>query len=198
MLGQPPGPFATLVGQLVLIIVHRRRAAMNDPLLLLHLPQQFLEQQKRQLDLVGNIASADVAAGQEEFERQLFDFAFGQLGFGERGGSAGKNSLATGAASDGGRRCWRWAGMANFAADGGGIDGGGRAAGQLGDATQELIELVLSKFLGLLDGGHLRRRVVGQSRGDGGIRVRSLVGSPTGQSRQQIIDRIVGHGLFNW
>ena len=80
MLGEPAGPFAALVGQLVLIVVHRGGGAIDDPLVVLQLPQQFFQKAERQLDLVGNIAAAGIAAGEQILEHQRFDFAFGQPG----------------------------------------------------------------------------------------------------------------------
>ena len=76
MLDQPPGALAAHVGEVELVVVHRRRAAMNHQLIELHLPQQFVEQHERQLHLFGDVAAAGVAARQQELERQLLDLAF--------------------------------------------------------------------------------------------------------------------------
>ena len=52
-----PGPLAAQVGQLVQVVVHRRRAAMDHQLVVLQLPQQLVDQHERQLDLVGDVAA---------------------------------------------------------------------------------------------------------------------------------------------
>ena len=67
---EPPGPLAAHVGELIDIVVHRRRAAIDQELIVLELPQQRLEQDERQLDLVGDFAARAVAARQQVLEDQ--------------------------------------------------------------------------------------------------------------------------------
>ena len=75
-----PCPLAAQVGQLVHEVVHRRRAAMNDQLAVLHFAQQLADQHEGQLDLIGDVAAGGVAAGQKELQDQRLDFAVGQTG----------------------------------------------------------------------------------------------------------------------
>ena len=46
---------------------------MHDQLFDFHLPQQLVEQQERQVQLVGNLAAAGVAARQQQLENQRLD-----------------------------------------------------------------------------------------------------------------------------
>ncbi len=46
MFGEPAGTFAPLVGELVLIVVHRRGAAIDNPLIVLQLPQLLFQQHR--------------------------------------------------------------------------------------------------------------------------------------------------------
>src|SRR5262245_43015974 len=87
--GIAAGAFAAQIGQLELVIVHRRGAAMYDQLILFDLPQQFLNQDEWELYLVGNFVAVGIALRQEEFEDQRFDFAFGKLGGRKRRGLDG-------------------------------------------------------------------------------------------------------------
>ena len=91
--------FAPQIGQLVQVVIHRRRAAIHDQLISLELPQQFIHQHKREPDVVSDVASHQITAGQEQFQNQRFDFAFGQTDFGNDCGSRGTNTSAS--ASDG-------------------------------------------------------------------------------------------------
>ena len=57
---------------------------MDHKLLVLHLAQQLVDQHEGQLDLVGDVAAAGVAAGQQELQDQGLHFAVGQVGRAER------------------------------------------------------------------------------------------------------------------
>ena len=82
--GVPPGALLADLGRLVFVVVHRRRAAMDDQLVVLHPPQQFVDQHERQLHLVGDVAAGRVAPGEKVLQDQGLDAAFGQVGLAER------------------------------------------------------------------------------------------------------------------
>ena len=57
---------------------------MNDKLAVLHFAQQLADRHEGKLDLLGDVASDSIAAGQEELQDQRFDFAVGQPGGAKR------------------------------------------------------------------------------------------------------------------
>ena len=57
---------------------------MNDQLFGFQLRQHLLDEQKRQLQLIGDLPSAGVAAGRQQLDQQRFDLALGQARFGQR------------------------------------------------------------------------------------------------------------------
>ena len=66
----PPCPLASHVAEQVLKVVHRRRALVRHQLIVLHGPQQLVDEEERQLDLVGDFPAGAVAAGQQELQDQ--------------------------------------------------------------------------------------------------------------------------------
>jgi hypothetical protein len=71
---EPPGPLAPEVRELIDIIVHRGRAAIDEQLIVFELPEQRLDQDERHLDLIGHFPAGAVAAGQEILKDQRLDF----------------------------------------------------------------------------------------------------------------------------
>ena len=86
-------PLASQVGQLVLVVVHGRGASVAHELIVLHGPQALVEQHEGELELVGDIASRGVAAGQEVLDGQRLDLAIGEVGLGERVGLDGHKGV---------------------------------------------------------------------------------------------------------
>lgn len=84
VLREPAGAFAAHVGQFVLIVAHRGRAAVNNHLVRLHLAQKLIDQLVRQLNLVGSFAATGVAAGEKELQQQRLDKALAELRLFER------------------------------------------------------------------------------------------------------------------
>ena len=176
----PPGAFAPQVGQLELIIVHRRRAAVDHQLLLLHLPEQLFDEHEGELDLIGNFAAGGVAARQQEFQNQRFHFALGQSCRAERDGFFRKVIIVVA-----GGRC----------GTGRGCFVGRPLSGQPCDASQQLVEFFLALAFDLRDGIGFHAIVIGRGRLDGGPRFRrSVFAAATGQPTQQFLHCTVGHG----
>ena len=84
MLGKLLGPFAAQLGELVDVVVHRGRALVGDQPILLHRVQQRIDDPKRQLQMIGQIAARRFGAAVERLENQGFDFAIRQPGGGQR------------------------------------------------------------------------------------------------------------------
>ena len=84
VLGELLGPLAAQVGELVDVVVHRRRAFVRDQPILLHRVQQRIDEPKRQLEVVGQVAAGRFGAAVERLENQRFDLAVGEAGGGER------------------------------------------------------------------------------------------------------------------
>ena len=78
-IGQAAGTLVPGFGQLINVIVHQRRAFVNDQLFGFQLRQHLLDEQKRQLQLIGDLPPAGVAARGQQLDQQRFDFALGQL-----------------------------------------------------------------------------------------------------------------------
>ena len=116
------GPFAAQIGKLVQKIVHRRAGAIGEQLVVLQLAQQFVDEDERQLELVGHFPAGGVAAGQQVLQGQRLDEAVVQPGGTERLRFLGHEAVGPGRlARDrgrGGGRC------------GAGRCGGRRARGQ--------------------------------------------------------------------
>ena len=68
MVPEASGPFAAQVGELVDEIVHHRPAAIADQLVALQFAEQLIDEQERQLELLGHLAAGGVAAGHEELQ----------------------------------------------------------------------------------------------------------------------------------
>ncbi len=73
----PPATFAAQVGQLVEVVVHRGRTAIDNQLIMFQLPQDLVDQHKRQANVVGNVTSHQIATRQQKLEDQRLDLAFG-------------------------------------------------------------------------------------------------------------------------
>ena len=80
----PPCALAAHVAEVILKVVHRRRPLVNDQLIALHLAEQLVDEDERQLDLIGDFSPRRIAAGEEKLHHQRFDDRFRQAGGGER------------------------------------------------------------------------------------------------------------------
>ncbi len=78
MLHVAAAPLPAKVGQLVLVVVHRRRAFVDHQLIGLQLPQERVHQHEGEPHLLGDVAAGGVAPGQQELEDQGLDLALGQ------------------------------------------------------------------------------------------------------------------------
>jgi len=75
---------APQIAELVLVVVHRRRAPVDHQLIDLQLPQELVDQHERQPDLLGDVAPRGVAPSEQVFQDQGFDGRIGELGVPER------------------------------------------------------------------------------------------------------------------
>ena len=80
MRGIAAGGLAAHVGQQIMEIVHRRRALVPHQLVVLHGAQQLVDENERQLNLVGDFPTRAVAAGQQELQDERLDQGLRQAG----------------------------------------------------------------------------------------------------------------------
>ena len=164
MLGEPPGPLATHLSQLIFVVPHHAAAAKVDQLVGLQLMQQSLDQRERKLHLVGDLDSARAPRRQQALQTQLLDLRWLNLRFGPTGGLDRKEPvgferrlvLRGGLGFDGGLRStaadrFSAAALRSAAAGGGGFARrrrlgrvGLRRLAQLVDAAQQAFELRVS------------------------------------------------------
>ncbi len=93
VLRQTPGTLATEIGQLVAVVVHRRRAAIDDLLLMFQFAEEGFEHHEGEGQLFGDVATGDRSSRKECLEDERFDFCVGEAGFGDRSWRGGEETV---------------------------------------------------------------------------------------------------------
>ncbi len=153
-IGQAAGALVPGVRQLINVVVHQGGAFVNDQLFGFQLCQDLLDEQKRQLQLVGDLSPAGVAARGQQLDQQRLDLALGQARLGQRRGLE-RNEFGNRAGSRSG------------GADVSRLGRGRRAGG--GDALDALQQLVEFAVPGRSRSGGRGPR--GRARGTGGCKI---------------------------
>ena len=101
--------FPTEIAQDVAVIVHGGVALVPHELVDLHLPEEFIDDRKRQFDVFGDISSRRIADAQEIFQDESFDVGIGKPRFFERFRFHRKEGIFTPLLlGNAGRRQGRW------------------------------------------------------------------------------------------